>query len=158
MRRSLVTGIGFGLTSGVITTLGLIVGLYSGTKSTRAVIGGILIIAVADSLADALGMHVAEESKNQNSIREIWEATGATLVAKLLVTLTFLVPVVCFGYFTAITVSVVWGLLLIGFFSYYIARGTEPRPWVMVLEHFAIAIVVIIAAHFIGLAVSGLVE
>ena len=41
------TGLFFGATSGVITTLGLITGLNAGTKSITAVLGGILVIAVA---------------------------------------------------------------------------------------------------------------
>lgn len=47
MDRPLITGVHFGLTSGVITTLGLMVGLHSGTHSLRAVAGGILTIAIA---------------------------------------------------------------------------------------------------------------
>ena len=47
MRLSLKIGFSFGLTSGVITTLGLMVGLHSGTNSKLAVMGGILTIAIA---------------------------------------------------------------------------------------------------------------
>ena len=56
------TGLFFGATSGVITTIGLIVGLNSGTQSITAVLGGILVIAVADAMSDALGIHLAEEA------------------------------------------------------------------------------------------------
>ena len=49
LKSSFKVGVGFGLTSGVITTLGLMVGLYSGTASRIAVIGGIITIAVADA-------------------------------------------------------------------------------------------------------------
>ncbi len=56
MKESLNTGISFGLTSGVITTLGLIVGLHSGTHSKLAIIGGIITIAIADAFSDALGI------------------------------------------------------------------------------------------------------
>ncbi|KKK69804.1 hypothetical protein LCGC14_2930360, partial [marine sediment metagenome] len=52
MKHTIKTGFSFGLTSGIITTLGLMVGLSSGTKSRLAVIGGVLIIAIADSLSD----------------------------------------------------------------------------------------------------------
>jgi hypothetical protein len=60
MKESLRTGISFGLTSGTITTLGLMIGLYSGTNSRGIVIGGILTIAIAIAhpLSDALGIHV----------------------------------------------------------------------------------------------------
>ena len=45
-------GMSFGLVSGVITSLGLVVGLTVGTQSQIAVIGGIVTIAVADSLSE----------------------------------------------------------------------------------------------------------
>ncbi len=93
MKASFKTGLSFGLTSGVITTLGLMVGLHSGTHSRTVVIGGILTIAIADAMSDALGMHIAEESKNNGVVSEIWESTIATFGAKFLIALTFVVPV-----------------------------------------------------------------
>ena len=53
MKHSFRAGFSFGLTTGIITTLGLMVGLYSGTNSRLAVLGGILTIAIADAFADA---------------------------------------------------------------------------------------------------------
>jgi len=156
MRHPIMTGLSFGLTSGVVTTLGLMVGLYSGTRSRAAVIGGVLVIAVADSLSDALGIHVSEESENKHTLREIWEATLATFAAKLTVTASFLVPLIFLDLAAAVLVSVVWGYVLIGLFSFYISRGHEPRPWKVVVEHFLIATIVIAATHYIGEWISGL--
>jgi hypothetical protein len=64
MKHSWKVGLSFGLTSGIITTLGLMVGLNSSTNSKLVVIGGIMTIAIADSPSDALGIHVSEESEN----------------------------------------------------------------------------------------------
>ena len=55
MKEALTAGISFGLTSGVIKTMGLMVGLHSGTHSKLVVLGGILAIAIADAFSDALG-------------------------------------------------------------------------------------------------------
>ena len=68
MEHSFRVGMSFGLTSGIITTLGLIVGLHSGTHSKLAVIGGILTIAMADAFSDALGIHVSEESEATHTV------------------------------------------------------------------------------------------
>ena len=76
------TGLFFGATSGVITTIGLIVGLNSGTRSITAVLGGILVIAVADAMSDALGIHLAEESDPATSHDHVWAATITTFVTK----------------------------------------------------------------------------
>ena len=44
--HQLITGISFGLTSAVITSLGVLVGMFSATSSKLAVVAGIVIIAV----------------------------------------------------------------------------------------------------------------
>jgi hypothetical protein len=73
-KESFKTGISFGLTSGIITTLGLIVGLHSGTHSRVVVLGGIMTIAVADSLSDALGIHIAQEFQQRFMTKQVWGA------------------------------------------------------------------------------------
>ena len=87
MRSSLKSGFSFGLTSGVITTLGLMVGLHSATHQKLVVIGGILTVAVADAFSDALGIHISQESQNRFSSKKIWLATFSTFLSKLLFSL-----------------------------------------------------------------------
>ena len=82
MKHSLKTGLCFGLTSGVITTLGLMVDLHSFSGSKLVIIGGIFTIAIADAFSDALGLHVSEEAEDIHSDREIWESTISTFFSK----------------------------------------------------------------------------
>jgi VIT1/CCC1 family predicted Fe2+/Mn2+ transporter len=144
------TGVSFGLTSGVITTLGLMVGLHSGTHSVLAVVGGILTIAVADAMSDALGMHVSLESQNVYSARHVWLSTLATFATKFLMALTFVVPVLLLELNMAIAVSVVWGLTVVALLSYRMARTQGVAPWTVIGEHLLIAAVVITITHFVG--------
>lgn len=123
MKDSLRTGISFGLTSAVITTLGLMVGLHSGTGSKMVVIGGVLTIAVADAFSDALGIHISEESKNIHTARQIWGATIATFMAKFIFALSFIIPALLLPLLTAIVVSLVWGLSVLTVLSYYDGKG-----------------------------------
>ena len=114
MNKSLRTGLGFGLTSAVITTLGLMIGLNATTGSKLAVIGGILTIAIADAFSDALGVHVSKETEPNAIAREVWGATGFTFLFKFLFALTFLIPVILFSLPIAITISSIWGLSILG--------------------------------------------
>ncbi|MCW1296696.1 MAG: hypothetical protein OH319_03365 [Candidatus Parvarchaeota archaeon] len=144
-------GFSFGLVSGIITTLGLIVGLHSGTHSKLAVLGGIMTIAVADAFSDALGVHISEESEIKHSTREIWTSTISCFLAKFFFALTFVIPVLLFELNTAIIISIVYGFLLIALFSYYIAKQEKTeKPFKVVLEHLLIAILVIIITHYVG--------
>ncbi|MCX8191654.1 MAG: hypothetical protein N3F06_02465 [Nitrososphaerales archaeon] len=150
MRHPLKTGFSFGSTSGIITTVGLIVGLHSGTHSTLPILGGVLTIAIADALSDALGIHISEESENKHSSKEVWESTISTFFFKFIFTLTFVVPILLFQLSIAIVVSVIWGLSLLSFFSYQIAKERKVKPWRVVIEHLIIALVVIVITHYIG--------
>ena len=158
MKTSFKTGLSFGLTSGVITTLGLMVGLHSGTHSRSVVIGGIVTIAIADALSDALGIHVSEESKNSGPTRQIWEATVATFVAKFVIAMTFVAPVVIRPLDQAIVISVIWGLLLLAVLSFFVARAQAIPPWKVIAEHLLIALCVVAMTHTVGDWVQGLVE
>ncbi len=150
MKHSLKTGFCFGMTSGVITTLGLMVGLHSGTHSELVVIGGILTIAIADAFSDALGIHISEESENTHTGREIWTSTASTFLSKLVVALTFLVPALLLDLSTAMVVSVIWGLALLSFLSFYVGKEEKGKPLKVVAEHVAIAVIVIVIAHYVG--------
>lgn len=150
MRHSIKIGFSFGLTSGVITTLGLIVGLNSSTHSKLVVISGILIIAIADAFSDALGIHISEESENKHTEKEIWASTLSTFFTKFIFALTFVIPVILFPLSTAIIISVIWGLFIISIFSFKIASEQKKNPLIVVLEHLIISIIVIVTTHYIG--------
>jgi len=150
MQHSTRVGFSFGLTSGIITTLGLIVGLDSSTKSRMVVIGGILTIAIADAFSDSLGMHISREAEQKHTTKEIWESTISTFAAKLIFALTFLVPVLLLPLSTAVVVSILWGLLVLGILSYRMARAENAKPQNVIGEHLFIAMMVIIITHYVG--------
>ncbi|HEX6260323.1 MAG TPA: hypothetical protein VFZ51_06685 [Woeseiaceae bacterium] len=148
------TGIYFGATSGVITTIGLIAGLYAGTDSLVAVLGGILVVAVSDAMSDALGIHLAQEADPESNSAHIWAATISTFLTKLIVALTFALPLIFLTLDVAVAVSVGWGLIVIVLLSYYLARTQKAAVLPVIAEHLAIAIVVVTLAHFIGVWVQ----
>jgi VIT1/CCC1 family predicted Fe2+/Mn2+ transporter len=151
MDHSIKTGLSFGLTSAIITTLGLMVGLNSGTHLRLAVIGGVLTIAIADAFSDALGIHVSEEAENKHTAREIWESTIATFLAKFIFASTFVVPLLLFDDLsTAIIVNVVWGMSLLCIFSFYIAKNQGIKPFGVIMEHLVIALAVIVITYYVG--------
>jgi VIT1/CCC1 family predicted Fe2+/Mn2+ transporter len=151
MKIAIRKGFGFGLTSGIITTLGLMVGLNSGTHSKKVVLGGILLIAIADALSDALGVHVSEESGSKETTeKQIWASTFSTTFFKLIFALTFAIPVLLFTLSTAIIVAIVWGMLLLSTFSYYIAKKRKEKPFAAVFEHLFIAVLVVVITYYLG--------
>ncbi len=150
MKHSTKTGFRFGLTSAIITTLGLMVGLHAGTHSKLAVIGGVLTVAIADAFSDALGIHISEESENKHITKEIWESTIWTFVSKFVFAATFMIPVLLFELSVAVVVSVVWGFSALCILSLIIAREQKARPWKVIGEHLIIALLVVVITHYVG--------
>jgi len=150
MEESVKTGMVFGLTSGIITTLGLIVGLHSGTHSSVVVIGGVITISIADALSDALGIHVSEEAENVHTEKEVWISTLTTFLSKFICSLSFLVPLLLLNLQTAIWVSVAWGLGLLALLSWLIAKSQQKRSFPIISEHLLVAIIVIAITHSLG--------
>jgi len=150
MKHSVKTGFSFGLTTAIITTIGLMVGLNSSTHSVLAVLGGIIVIAIADGMSDALGIHISEESEGSHSSKDIWEATIATFLTKIIFTMSFVIPVLLFELSTAMIVSIIWGMLLLIVLSYSISKSRKVNPWKAITEHVIIALIVIVLANYIG--------
>jgi len=151
LKASIRKGLGFGLTSGIITTLGLIIGLNAGTSSKLVILAGIFTIAIADAFSDSIGVHISEEAgKKSTTNKEVWESTITTFISKFIFALIFIIPVLFLKLNTAIIISIFLGLFLITIFSYYIAKLQETSPIRAVLEHITITILVIFATHFTG--------
>ncbi len=150
LNDSIKSGINFGLTSGVITTLGLMIGLLESTGSKIAVLGGVLTIAIADAMSDAFGMHISEESTNGNNPRAVWQATIATFFSKFIFAITFLIPIFLFNLHLAVIISCFWGILLLTILSLLIAKSNKMSPTKMVFEHLLTASIVIVISYYAG--------
>lgn len=154
--KSVMSGVFFGTGSGVITTLGLIVGLFAGTESLVAVMGGILVIAVSDSMSDAFGIHLSEESRPGSTSRGVWLATLATFVTKFVMASTFILPLLILPLQQAVIACVVWGIVVLSLISLFIARKQRQKAAPVILEHIVIALVVVFLSWLTGLGVNWL--
>jgi VIT1/CCC1 family predicted Fe2+/Mn2+ transporter len=158
MKHSVEVGLSFGLTSGVITTIGLMVGVYSGTNSSVAVIASVLTIAIADAMSDALGIHIAEESENIHTQKEVWISTLTTFFAKFIVSSTFLIPLFLLELKTAVITNIVWGTLIMVVYNYFVGKKQEQNTWGVIFEHLFIAFLVVLVTYYLGVWVNNYVE
>jgi VIT1/CCC1 family predicted Fe2+/Mn2+ transporter len=141
------TKISFGTTSAIITNLGLMTGLDRWDHPQTMIIGGILAIALADNLSDSLGIHFYQESECINH-KKAWLSTFTNFIARLFVSLTFIVFVVALPIKLAVMCSIAWGLFLLCVMSYMIAKARRVNPYLAMLEHMSIAVFVILVCRF----------
>jgi VIT1/CCC1 family predicted Fe2+/Mn2+ transporter len=143
------TRFSFGATAAIITNLALVVGLRTGEHAKISIIGGMLIIALADNVSDSLGIHIYQESECLAQ-KEVWISTFSNFMSRLLVSLTFISLVLFLPLQLAVVISLAWGLLLLSFISYRIARERKLSPYTAMLEHLIIAVSVIFLSGLFG--------
>ena len=145
-----MAGFGFGTASGVITTLGMIVGLYSSSAARLAIIGGIFTVSVADALSDALGEHISEESKRHPLAKDVRNITISTFVSKLIIGLSFVIPFVLLPVFHAVLISILYSSLVLVLLSLRIAKRTKQNRYEVITEHLLVGFAVVIITFFLG--------
>lgn len=154
MKVSLKKGLSYGATSGAITSLGLLIGLASSASSKAIILAGLLTIAFADAFSDGLGIHISEESEDRFSDRSIWEATISTVISKMTLGLSFVVPLLFLPVYTAIVLDFIWGFTILGYLSYIIAKQNKEKIHSVLIEHIGLAIFVVIGSFTIGKLIS----
>src|SRR5438128_2345284 len=72
----------FGITSGILTTVGVLVGVNTATASKLSVIAAVVAIAVADRCSDAFGMYLSRSAERGSTSRQAVRLALATLAGK----------------------------------------------------------------------------
>jgi VIT1/CCC1 family predicted Fe2+/Mn2+ transporter len=152
--RPYQTKFSFGATSGIITNMALITGLGGWQNAKTTIIAGMLVVALADNVSDSMGIHIYQESECLGT-KEVWFGTFTNFSSRLLVSSTFILLVYFLPLPLAAIFSVVWGLLLLATLSYLISKDKKINPYQAMFEHVGIAILVVIASHFLGKLING---
>jgi VIT1/CCC1 family predicted Fe2+/Mn2+ transporter len=147
--RNYQTRFSFGSSAALITNLGLITGLDSTANAKFSIITSILIIAIADNISDSFGIHVYQESEHVDR-REVWLSTGTNFLARLFVSLVFVLLIALLPIGLAVVSSLAFGLFLLALISYIIAKDEKVSPFLTIVEHLGIALVVILLSEFVG--------
>jgi vacuolar iron transporter family protein len=151
--QPLFTGLGFGATSGIMATLGLIVGMETLTGSLTTTLAAIYIITFSDGLADSLGIHLSQETNKKLTDKEVWKSTLYTFFFKVFIALSFTIPLIINPSSIGIILCVLWGYFLLGVLSYIVARRKEKNPIPIVVEHWGIMTFVLIVTYLISVYV-----
>jgi VIT1/CCC1 family predicted Fe2+/Mn2+ transporter len=144
-----LTQLSYGGTAAIVTGMGLIVGFESATASKATLIGSLLLIAVADNLADSLAIHAYQESERLAS-KEAFRSTVTNFLTRFLVAASFVILVLALPLGRLTPAALAWGMVLLSTLTYFVARHRGVAPLPEVAKHLAVAIVVIVVSRAIG--------
>jgi len=144
-----LTKFSFGATSAIVTSLALIVGLSRSANPRLTIIGSLLVIAIADNISDSLGIHIYQESELLNS-KTVRTATFTNFFTRFFTILIFVLLFAFLPIRYAEILSIGYGIMVLSILSYFIAREQKTNPYRAILNHLAIAILVIIVSGFLS--------
>jgi len=135
----------YGASSAVITGLAIIIGLSSTTNAVMNMIAAILIIAIADNVADSFGLHIHQEAENI-SPRDVRITTALNFISRILVLAVFIMFLIILPMMLAIILCIITGLLTIILLSYYIAKLQKISPQKEIFRHVLLAAIVMLVS------------
>jgi vacuolar iron transporter family protein len=144
-----LTTLSYGGTAAIVTGMGLVVAFDTGATTKATLISSLLVVAIADNLADSLAIHVYQESENLDS-KTAFRSTVANYVARLVVAGSFAILALVLPARVLVPVVLAWGMALLCAITYLVARARGVAPGSEVLKHLAVAIVVIVVSKGIG--------
>ena len=139
----------FGGTAAIVTSMGLIAGLDAATATKAAVAGSLLIVALADNLTDSLSVHIYQESERLPE-RAAFRTTVTNFVARLCVSLTFVLMFILLPTWAAVPACLAWGFLLLVGLTWLVARSRAVAVLPEILKHAIVAAIVILISKAIG--------
>ena len=107
----------FGIISGILTTVGVLIGVNSASSSKLAVFAAIVSIGVADSCSDAFGIYNAKISERGNSASAAFRYALGTFVGKFIMPFSFLFAIWMLPLLKATIVDLVWAVIVLSLLS-----------------------------------------
>ncbi len=142
----------FGATSSTVTSLGIVFGLATSGNPKASIIGALLVIAIADNIADSLGIHIYREATTTTK-ENTRMFTISNFLTRFGITLTFVVFFAFLPLDFAAVFCTLLGLGILVFLSYLIGVQHKTSIFKEIGVHLGIAIPVIVISHFLGQAI-----
>ena len=139
----------FGMTSAIISGIAAVGTLFANPGAKSLIIPSLLIFAIADNIADSFGIHMYQDSELLKN-KQVWVGTLFNYLARLLISLLFIGILLIFPPVLASILCIIVGLILLTLVSYLIAQRRKSNPWMMIMEHVGLALVVLILSTTVG--------
>ena len=149
----------FGITSGILTTIGLLVGMNAATDSRLAVVAGILVIAMADSLSDSFGMYLSKLGERGGTRAAALRYASGTFAGKFIFPLSFAIPLLSpIALSTAVMIDLTWGAAVLALLSTEQALVTQTSVVRTIARNVGLAILIVCLSSLVGSIVPKLIS
>ena len=141
LKEAFELGVGsiFGSYSGIITSLGLILGMYGGGLNKRAFIIALLSLSMSDSFSDAFGIY--------NATEQSWKQGLNTFISKFIYPLLMIIPFLLTTIKYAVFINVLFGSIILAFVSHKLLGTIDGMLINVTLTWMVITLIYFISGH-----------
>lgn len=147
------SGMTFGVMDGVLTVTSVLVGLGP-VADKSAVVLAMFIVGLADSMANAAGIRVSQETVVHLKKSQIFRSMLLAFLGTFIVTVALIIPLIFFDMSTSIYVSTFLGILLMIGLGIFVGTRRMYKSHEMlrlIAEYIITAGIIITISHTLGL-------
>lgn len=131
-------GVAFGTMDGLITILGVVIGIGSATQSSGLVVISGLVAGLANAFGNSFGFYASElaeraehirENQHVSSMAETQRSTVLAFAHSVASTIVIVAPFGVFGLTNAMTASLILGLALLFGLGAVVGKFSHASPW-----------------------------
>ena len=156
-------GVAFGTMDGLITILGVVIGIASATQNSGVVIISGLVAGLANAFGNSFGFYASELAERAEHIQEnqhvssMTETRRSTLLAfahSLASTLVVVAPFVIFALMYAMIASLILALALLFALGAVVGKFSHASPWKFGIRYMLLGLAGAALSYVIGAAVG----
>jgi len=156
-------GVAFGTMDGLITILGVVIGIASATQNSGAVVISGLIAGLANAFGNSFGFYASElaeraehiqENQHVSSMAETQRSTILAFVHSVVSTVVVVAPFVMLGLMHAMIASLILALALLFALGAVVGRFSHVSPWKFGLRYVLLGLAGAALSFMVG-AVAG---
>lgn len=145
-----IHGAMFGLMDGIVTVIGIILGI-SALGDQRLLILAAIAGALADSMANAAGIHVGTETSKRFPKKSVMISTIYAFASTFIAAALLIIPHFLLGLQQAILASLVIAIIMLGAMGVFVAHYRNRNPVLIALEYIAIGLFVSFVTYISGM-------
>ena len=147
-------GLIFGVSSGVITTSGVLAGLVQTSVSPVIVIVTVVSLAISDGISESYGLFISKKvEKPKDNGRGPIKSFIGLLFTKMIIVLSFLIPLLFsrkLGYYKNMIWPILWGVLILTILDYYASCLRKEKMVPYLIKHYILLFITVGLNVFFG--------
>jgi predicted membrane protein (TIGR00267 family) len=160
-------GVAFGTMDGLITILGVVIGIASATQNSELVVISGFVAGLANAFGNSFGFYASElaeraehiqENQHVSSMAETRRSTLLAFVHSIASTLVIVAPFVILGLMYAMITSLILALVLLFALGALVGKFSHASPWKFGIRYVLLGLAGATLSFMVGGAVGSVLS